>query len=93
MIQVNEYFDGTVKSLAYESPEGKSTVGVMEKGEYEFNTSQNEYMTVIEGELTVLLPGATEWKSFKKNESFSVEAQLSFKVKSNEQSSYLCKYA
>ncbi|EOR95717.1 Putative cytoplasmic protein [Arcticibacter svalbardensis MN12-7] len=93
MIQVNEYFDGTVKSLGYESPEGKSTIGVMEKGEYEFNTSQKEYMTVIEGELVVLLPEATAWKSFKKNETFSVDAHLSFKVKANEQSSYLCKYA
>ena len=93
MIQVNEYFNGTVKSLAYTSPEGKSTIGVMEKGEYEFSTSQKEYMTVIEGELLVLLPEATEWKSFKKNESFDVEAHQSFKVKSNDQSSYLCKYS
>lgn len=93
MIQVNEYFYGSVKSLGYKSPDGKSTIGVMEKGEYEFSTSQTEYMTVIEGQLEVLLPEAAEWKSFKKNESFSVEAHLSFKVRSSQQSSYLCKYA
>ena len=28
MIDVNEYFNGTVKSLGYNSAEGKSTIGV-----------------------------------------------------------------
>ncbi len=36
MITVNEYFDGAVKSLGYQTNEGKSTVGVMEEGEYKF---------------------------------------------------------
>ena len=65
MIDVNEYFNGTVKSLGYNSAEGKSTIGVIEPGEYEFGTSSHETMVVIEGELIALLPGQTEWKSFK----------------------------
>ena len=57
MISVNEYFDARVKSLGYTTTTGKSTVGVMEEGEYEFGTSTHETMIVIEGELITLLPG------------------------------------
>jgi len=91
MISVNEYFDATVKSLGYENG-GKSTIGVMEAGEYEFGTGAAEIMTVIEGELVALLPEATEWLSFKAGESFDVPANSSFKVKAVGQTSYLCKY-
>jgi len=92
MINVNEYFDGTVKSLAYASADGKSTIGVIEPGEYEFGTSSHETMVVIEGELIALLPDQSEWKSFKNSESFEVAANSSFKVKASGQTSYLCKY-
>lgn len=92
MISVNEYFDSKVKSLGYTTTAGKSTVGVMEEGEYEFGTSTHETMIVIEGELITLLPGETEWKSFKAGTSFEVAANVKFKVKSVGQSSYLCRY-
>lgn len=51
MIKVNEYFNGTVKSLGYETADGPATVGVMAKGEYEFGTSTLEIMTVVTGSL------------------------------------------
>lgn len=92
MISVNEYFDSKVKSLGYKTSVGKSTVGVMEEGEYEFGTSTHETMIVIEGELIAQLPGETEWKSFKAGSSFEVQANATFKVKSIGQSSYLCRY-
>ncbi|MCM4163678.1 MULTISPECIES: pyrimidine/purine nucleoside phosphorylase [unclassified Arenibacter] len=92
MILSNEYFDGTVKSLGYISANGKSTIGVMEPGEYEFGTSSKENMIVVEGELIALLPGESEWQSFKAGSSFKVDAQSSFKVKSVGQTSYLCQY-
>lgn len=92
MISVNEYFDGAVKSLGYTSVQGKSTIGVIEKGEYEFGTSQHETMIVIEGVMDALLPEKTEWVSFLAGQSFDVEANKSFKVKVSEQVSYLCKY-
>jgi uncharacterized protein YaiE (UPF0345 family) len=49
-------------------------------------------MTVIEGELIALLPGETEWKSYKAAASFEVAANTSFKVKAVGQTSYLCTY-
>lgn len=92
MISLNEYFDSKVKSLGYISEVGNSTIGVMEPGEYEFGTSSDEKMIVVEGELVVLLPNQTEWKSFKAGTSFGVEKDNSFKVKSIGQTAYLCQY-
>ena len=83
-LQVNSYFDDTVKSIALENAEGTSTVGVMSIGDYEFGTSQREYMTVVSGSLTILLPGETEWKTFAKGETFIVEANQKFCVKVTE---------
>lgn len=57
MITISEYFEGAVKSLGYQSTEGKSTIGVIDIGAYEFGTSMHETMLIIEGELEVLLPG------------------------------------
>jgi len=92
MINVNEYFEGAVKSLAYTSADGKSTIGVIEQGEYQFGTDSHETMTVIEGELIALLPNAKDWAVYKNGQSFEVEANTSFKVKAGAQTSYLCKY-
>ena len=92
MINVNEYFGGAVKSLAYTAADGKSTIGVIETGEYQFGTATPETMTVIEGELIALLPEETQWKSYTNGQSFKVAANTSFKVKAEGQVSYLCKY-
>ncbi|MCC8408001.1 pyrimidine/purine nucleoside phosphorylase [Mucilaginibacter sp. UR6-1] len=93
MINVNEYFEGSVKSLAYTSAEGKSTIGVIEPGEYEFGTSQHETMKIIEGELHALLPGDDEtWQIYTNGNSFEIAAGKSFRVKADKQVSYLCKY-
>lgn len=92
MFKVNEYFEGKVKSIAFTTAEGSATVGVMAKGEYEFGTSTVEYMTVITGKLVVKLPGETEWKEFKKNETFIVAANAKFQLIVPEDSSYLCVY-
>ena len=91
MISVNEYFNGAVKSMGYQSAEGKSTIGIIEEGEYEFGTSMHETMNIIEGELIVHLPGSAEWQSFQKGDSFEVPANTTFKVRSSQQTSYLCK--
>lgn len=92
MFKTNEYFEGKVKSIAYETVEGPATLGVMAVGEYEFGTSQKEFMTVVTGSLTVMLPEATEWKTFAKGETFIVEPNKKFQVKVTEQTAYLCLY-
>ncbi|WP_111308438.1 pyrimidine/purine nucleoside phosphorylase [Confluentibacter sediminis] len=92
MISINEYFNGNVKSLGYTSSTGKSTIGVMEAGDYEFGTSTHETMIVIEGDMTVKLPGESEWKTFKAGESYQIDANKKFQVKVSGQTAYLCQY-
>ena len=92
MIVISEYFDGSVKSLGYQSKEGKSTIGVIEKGEYKFGTSMHETMIILEGELDALLPESTKWETFTNGQRFEVPANQVFKVRSAVQTSYLCKY-
>ncbi len=92
MLKVNEYFEGAVKSIALENEDGVATIGVMEPGEYEFGTATIELMTVTSGILDVLLPNATEWKSYKQGETFRVEKDVKFKVNAKGQVAYYCQY-
>ena len=92
MFNTNEYFEGKVKSVAFENNEGPATIGVMAPGEYKFGTSSKEYMTVTTGVMTVKLPGSEEWKDIQAGETFEVEANSSFLVKVEDQISYLCLY-
>ncbi len=92
MFKSNEYFDGNVKSIAFENSGGPATIGVMAPGEYEFDTSTVEYMTVTSGALTVLLPGEDDWKEYNEGDTFIVEKDSSFKVKVKEASAYRCLY-
>ena len=92
MITTNEYFEGNVKSLGYASATGKSTVGVMEAGEYEFGTTTHETMQVIEGEMTVKLPDSSEWVRYKAGASYEIKANKKFQVKVSGQTAYLCQY-
>lgn len=90
--EANEYFDGNVKSIAFQSDTLPATVGVMEVGEYTFGTEAYEYMTVVSGNLTVKLVDTTEWITYNAGETFEVEANSSFDVKVVVQTAYLCLY-
>lgn len=92
MLQVNEYFDGRVKSIGFKTATLPATVGVMEPGDYEFGTSQKETMTVVSGELTVKLPGEREWRSFGAGSSFVVGAGQTFQLEVATATAYLCTY-
>lgn len=92
MFKTNAYFEGNVMSMAFDNEEGKATIGLMAKGEYEFGTSTVEYMTVISGEMTVLLPNEKEWKKYNPYETFIVEKDSSFKLKIDADCAYKCVY-
>ena len=92
MLEVNEYFDGNVKSIGFQTETLPATVGVMAPGEYEFGTSQKETMTVVSGELVVKLPGADAFQSFPAGSSFVVEANQLFQLKVAVATAYLCTY-
>jgi purine/pyrimidine-nucleoside phosphorylase len=92
MFKTNEYFDGNVKSIAFSTSECPATIGVMAKGEFTFGTSSIEYMTITSGELWVMLPDETEWKSYKPFSTFIAPKGISFKVKTETDTTYLCLY-
>lgn len=92
MFKVNEYFDGKVTSMAFQTASLPATVGVMAPGDYEFGTSQFETMTVVSGALSVLLPQQSVWQTFTQGEVFTVEANQKFQVKVTVDTAYLCTY-
>jgi len=92
MFKTNEYFDGKVKSIAFNAFDGDATIGVMAAGEYTFGTSTIELMTVTCGQMQVKLPGSDEWKTYHTSETFRVEANQSFDVKVDKDTAYLCIY-
>ncbi|UTF61016.1 pyrimidine/purine nucleoside phosphorylase [Gilvimarinus sp. DA14] len=92
MFNVNNYFEGKVASIAFAGEKLPATVGVMAPGDYEFGTSQREYMKVISGALTVKLPGSDDWVTYGAGEEFIVEAQQKFGVKVESDTAYLCLY-
>ncbi|CAD5199817.1 pyrimidine/purine nucleoside phosphorylase [Pseudomonas sp. FEN] len=92
MFKVNEYFDGTVKSIAFAQAEGAATIGVMAAGEYEFGTAQREIMHVVAGSLTVKLPDSNTWETFETGSQFNVPANSKFQLKVAVDTAYLCEY-
>lgn len=92
MVQVNEYFNGKVKSLTINAKAGRQTIGVMEPGEYEFGTGSKEVMHVISGALTVMLPEGQHWQVFETGSVFQVPANSKFQLKVAVDTAYLCEY-
>jgi uncharacterized protein YaiE (UPF0345 family) len=92
MFKVNEYFDGTVKSIAFEALEGPATIGVMAPGEYEFGTAQREIMHVVSGALKAKLPNSGEWQDFAAGSRFEVPANSKFQLQVAVETAYLCEY-
>jgi uncharacterized protein YaiE (UPF0345 family) len=85
MFKVNEYFDGTVKSIAFGTAEGPATIGVMAPGDCEI-------MHVVTGALTVKLPDSTDWETFAAGSQFNVPANSKFQLKVAVDTAYLCEY-
>jgi uncharacterized protein YaiE (UPF0345 family) len=92
MFDVNEYFEGKVKSIAFEDSISEATIGVMAAGNYEFGTSTKEVMTVISGQLKIKLPDSEEWKTYNEFETFEIKANVTFLVEVLEDSTYICRY-
>ena len=92
MIEVNEYFDGNVKSLSLKTDTLPATVGVMNPGQYVFNTADKEKVTVISGCLKIKLSENADEVAYTAGESFEVDAKSAFDVNVELQTAYLCLY-
>ena len=92
MLKTNQYFDGKVASIGLQTQTLPATVGVMDIGEYSFDTNQHEVMTVINGKLSVKLPDSSEWTEYTNGDSFEVAANATFELKVPVQTAYFCTY-
>jgi purine/pyrimidine-nucleoside phosphorylase len=92
MLKHNSYFDGKVQSLGFEHNGRKLTAGVIDTGEFHFNTDGAERMTVVSGELDVKLPGNNEWRPYPAGRSFEIAQKSGFDVRARTPVAYLCEY-
>jgi len=91
--EANIYFDGGVTSrTVYFADGSRKTLGIMLPGEYTFNTGSAELMEILSGDLTVLLPGSSEWVAVKGGEAFEVPENSSFKLKIAVITDYCCSF-
>lgn len=91
--KANIYFGGKVASRTIVSQDGsKKTLGIMQPGEYEFNTSEKEIMEIYGGELEVNLSGNNAWLSVKAGEQFEVPALSKFSLKVKSVTDYCCSF-
>ncbi len=90
----NSYFDGRVTSRTLTFVDGSiKTLGIMQVGDYEFGTSQDELMEITSGELQVKLPKSSVWRTVKAGGEFEIGANEKFQVRVKELTDYCCSYS
>jgi len=90
--EANIYYDGKVTSRAITLEDGtKQTLGIMQVGQYKFDTKEAEIMEMMSGELSIKLP-KEEWKTLNTPETFEVPANSSFELKITKVTDYCCSY-
>lgn len=91
--KANVYFDGNVTSRTLLFADGtKKTLGIMQPGEYTFNTDSAELMEIIAGILEYRIGTDGEWKRIESGESFEVPANSAFTMKVMALSDYCCSF-
>lgn len=91
--EANVYFNGGVVSHTVLFADGtKKTLGVMQPGEYTFNTGGAELMEILSGELDLQLAGENGWQRIVGGQSFGVPANSSFTMKVQTVSDYCCSF-
>jgi purine/pyrimidine-nucleoside phosphorylase len=92
MLKHNSYFDGKVQSVGFERNGRRQTAGVIDVGEFHFDTGAAERMTVVSGELWARLPGDGDFRAYPAGTSFEVAAKSGFDVRATAPAAYLCEF-
>ena len=92
MFKVNEYFEGKVKSIAFNTSTLPATVGVMAAGAYTFNTAEKEAISIVSGAMDIQHPGSDDWKHYGAGDTFNIPANSTFNLKIPGDTAYLCVY-
>ena len=79
--KANVYFEGKVISHSITLADGsKKTLGVIQPGEFHFNTKEPELMQLIDGEVRVRLQGQAEWTTHIAPAEFRVPGDSAFDI-------------
>jgi uncharacterized protein YaiE (UPF0345 family) len=92
MLKHNSYFEGKVQSVGFERNGRQHTVGVVDVGEFHFDTNGAERMTVVSGELLVRHSGAAEWRTYPAGTAFEIAARSGFDVRAERPAAYSCEF-
>ena len=89
----NVYFDGGVTSRKIVFSNGDvKTLGIIQPGEYSFDTDKKEIMDIQAGDCEVLLSGETQWQRYASGDTFEVPANSNFKIKAITLTDYCCSF-
>ncbi len=91
MTKHNTYFDGKVQSLGFERHGRRATAGVIQPGDFHFDTAGPERMIVVSGELLARVAGG-EWRHYPVGTAFEVPAKTGFDVKAVDPAAYICEF-
>jgi uncharacterized protein YaiE (UPF0345 family) len=91
MINVNEYFEGKIKSLGFELKGTPYTAGVLLPGEYTIETEREEHITATLGEFEIRPPGY-DWRMLGMGDTIVIPSNTSFELRLREPASYICMY-
>ncbi|MFI5308666.1 MAG: pyrimidine/purine nucleoside phosphorylase [Polyangiales bacterium] len=92
MLKHNTFFEGKIQSIGFERKGRRMTAGVIDTGEFHFNTDAPERMSVTSGELSVRLAGASEWARYPAGTAFEIPGKSGFDVRATEPSAYVCEF-
>jgi len=89
----NVYFDGKVTSRTIELADGSTqSLGIMQVGEYRFDTNAAEIMEMMSGDIEVKQENETEFTKLTTPCSFNVPANSYFDIKAKSLTDYCCSY-
>ena len=91
--EANIYFDGKVtsRSIGFEDGTEKS-LGIMQEGEYRFNTEAAEIMEMYSGEFEIKLEGKEDFTKMSTPCRFEVPKNSYFDIKVSSLTDYCCSY-
>ena len=92
MLKHNTFFDGKIQSIGFERNGRRMTAGVVDRGEFHFDTNAPERMTVTSGELIIRVGTQGEWRRQPVGTAFEVPAKTGFDIRADEPSAYLCEF-